>query len=410
LGTPWIPAKDVQRFLVETIGIAPSSVSVEYVRKEALWKVRPASGYRTSAAAISEYGTEDVDAFTLVEQALNMRSPTVRRRIPGGPGESDTYVVDQEATLLAREKQAELKARFGDWAFEDPERSERLVCHYNEHFNNLRLREFDGEHLTFPRMSSAITMRPHQKHAIWRNMSSGNTLLAHVVGAGKTFTMVSAGMEMKRTGLAQKPLYVVPNHMLEQFSREFLVLYPDANLLVATKQDLAKARRQLLKARMATGDWDGIVMTHSSFEKIAMSPGFQARFLADQLAEYEELLASVEDRSLSRNITKRIEKLKAGRKAKLKEMTGSGAKDGGLFFDELGIDQVFIDEAHMYKNLETPTKMDRVAGIQTGGSNRAFDLLMKARYLQSRTPGRGLTFATGTPVSNSLGEMYTMMR
>ena len=410
LGTPWIPAKDVQRFLVETIGIAPSSVAVEYVGKEALWKVRPASGYRTSAAAISEYGTEDVDAFTLVEQALNMRSPTVRRRVPGGPGESDTYVVDQEATLAAREKQSELKHKFSGWAFEDPDRSQRLVNFYNEHFNNLRLREFSGGHLTFPRMSSAIQMRPHQMDAVWRNMSSGNTLYAHVVGAGKTFTMVASGMEMKRTGLAMKPLYVVPNHMLEQFSREFLVLYPDANILVATKQDLTKTRRLLLKARMATGEWDGIVMTHSSFEKIAMSPDFQARFLADQVTEYEELLAGVEDRSLSRNITKKVEKLKAARKERLKEMAASGGKDGGLFFDELGIDQVFIDEAHMYKNLETPTKMDRVAGIQTGGSNRAFDLLMKARYLQSRTPGRGLTFATGTPVSNSLGEMYTMMR
>ena len=408
LGTPWIPAGDVQAFLVETL--QADGVRVSYVNKEALWKVRVGSSVRTSAAAISEYGTEDVDAYALAEQALNMRTPTVRRRVPGGPGESDTFVVDQEATLAAREKQAELKTRFSEWAFEDPDRSKRLVAFYNEHFNNLRLREFDGSHLTFPRMSAAITMREHQKDAIWRNMSSGNTLYAHVVGAGKTFTMVASGMEMRRTGLAKKPLYVVPNHMLEQFAREFLVLYPDADLLVATKQDLTKQRRQLLKARMATGEWDGIVMTHSSFEKIAMSPGFQARFLDRQVAEYEELLLGVEDRSLKRNITKRVEKLKAARKEKVKEMAASGRKDGGLCFDELGIDQVFIDEAHMFKNLETPTKMDRVAGIQTGGSQRAFDLLMKARYLHSRTPGRGLTFATGTPVSNSLGEMYTMMR
>ena len=410
LGTPWIPAEDVHAFLVETLRIAPGSIRVEYVQREALWKVRPDAGLRTSALAISEYGTEKVDAFTLTEQALNMRSPTVRRRVPGGPGESETLVVDQEATLAAREKQAELKAKFSSWAFEDRERSQRLVRFYNENFNNLKLREFDGSHLSFDRMSAAITMRPHQKDAIWRNMASGNTLLAHAVGAGKTFTMVASGMEMRRTGLAKKPLFVVPNHMLEQFAREFLVLYPDANILVATKQDLTKARRQLLKSRIATGEWDGIVMTHSSFEKIAMSPEFQERFLETQVAEYEELLTSVKDRSLSRNITKRVEKLKASRKEKLKEMARSDAKDGGLYFDELGVDQIFVDEAHMFKNLETPTKMDRVAGIQTGGSNRAFDLLMKARFLQSRTPGRGLTFATGTPVSNSLGEMYTMMR
>lgn len=410
LGTPWIPPEDVAFFLASTMGIARSSVKVEYVQKEALWKVTASSSYRTSAAASSEFGTPEVDAFTLAEQALNMRSPTVHKRVPGGPGEDDTYVVDQEATLAAREKQQELKNRFSEWAFEAPDRSERLVRFYNENFNNLRLREFDGSHLTFPRMSNAITMRDHQKAAIWRNMSSGNALLAHVVGAGKTFTMVASGMEMKRTGLAKKPLFVVPNHMLEQFSREFLVLYPDANILVATKRDLAKDRRQLFKARVATGNWDGIVMTHSSFEKIGMSPEFQARFLGAQIDEYEELLTGIENRSLSRNITKRVEKLKAARAEKVKEMANRDAKDGGLFFDELGVDQVFVDEAHMFKNLETPTKMDRVAGIQTGGSKRAFDLLMKARYLQSRTPGRGLTFATGTPVSNSLGEMYTMMR
>ena len=410
LGTPWIPAEDVERFLVETMGIAPSSVTVEYVNKEALWKVRINPSYRQSAVASSEFGTEDVDAYTLVEQALNMRSPTVRRRVPGGPGESDTYVVDQEATVAAREKQAILKQTFSGWAFDDEARSERLVRFYNNNFNNIRLREFNGDHLTFDRMSTAFSMYKHQKAAVWRNMSSGNTLLAHVVGAGKTFEMIATGMEMKRTGLARKPLFVVPNHMLEQFSREYLVLYPDANILVATKRDLTKDRRQLLKCRMATGDWDGIVMTHSSFQKISMSPAFQARFIANELAEYEELLTDVEDRSLKANIIKKVEKLKAQREEKLKDMAEAGDKDDGLYFDELGIDQVFIDEAHMFKNLETKTKMDRVAGIQTNGSNRAFDLFMKARYLQSRTPGRGLTFATGTPVSNSLGEMYTMMR
>ena len=410
LGTPWIPADDVKQFLVEMLGIPPASCRVEYVGKEALWKVRAGSEYLATAAATSEFGTKDIHSFALVEQALNMRTPTVRVRIPGGPGESDTYVVDQEATLAAREKQGELKARFSDWIFQKPERSKRLVRFYNDNFNNIRLREFDGAHLTFPRMSAAIQMRPHQKDAIWRSMSSGNTLLAHRVGAGKTFTMVASGMEMVRTGLAKKPVYVVPNHMLEQFSREFLLLYPDANILVATKNDLGKKRRQLLKAKMATNQWDGIVMTHSSFEKIAMSPSYQEQFLRDQLEEYEELITTVVDDSIKRNLTKKIEKLKAARSIKLGEMAASERKDDGLFFDELGIDLVFVDEAHMFKNLETPTKMDRVAGIQTGGSNRAFDLLMKSRYLASRTPGRGLVFATGTPVSNSLGEMYTMMR
>ena len=409
LGTPWIPAEDVEQFIHETLRIPLTSITVEYVSKEALWKVTPSSYVdRRNATAISEYGTEDIDAYALIERALNMRTPTVRRLVIQDGKEK--YVVDQEATLGARQKQSELKHAFSSWAFDDVARSERLSKFYNANFNNLRLRQYDGEHLTFPRMSSAIKLYPHQKAAVWRNMSSGNTLLAHTVGAGKTFEMIATGMEMKRTGLAKKPLYVIPNHMLEQFSREHLILYPDANLLVATKQDLSKDRRQLLKARMATGQWDGIIMTHSSFEKIAMSPEYQERFLAEQVAEHEELLTTVDESSLQGNIRKKIEKLKAQREAKVEEMANADSKDGGLYFDELGIDQLFVDEAHMYKNLETPTKMDRVAGVQTGGSKRAFDLLMKSRYIQSRTPGRGLTFATGTPVSNSLGELYTMMR
>lgn len=411
LGTPWIPPEDVERFISETLGIAPSNITVEYVSKEALWSVKPSKHVdRRSAVAISEYGTEDIDAYSLIAKALNMRTPTIRRLVIQDGNEK--YVVDQEATLAAQQKQAELKQAFSGWAFDDPARSERYTKFYNANFNNIRLRQFDGDHLTFPRMSAEFQGRlyKHQKAAIWRNMSAGNTLLAHTVGAGKTFEMIATGMEMKRTGLANKPMYVVPNHMLEQFAREHLILYPDANLLVATKQDLSHDRRQLLKARMATGQWDGIIMTHSSFEKIAMSPGYQERFLAEQIAEYEDLLVDVDDRSLKGNITKKIEKLKAQREAKLEEMANSDSKDGGLYFDELGVDHLFVDEAHLFKNLETPTKMDRVAGVQTGGSKRAFDLLMKSRYLQSRTPGRGLTFATGTPVSNSLGELYTMMR
>jgi hypothetical protein len=272
---------------------------------------------------------------------------------------------------------------------------------------------FDGSHLEFPGMSHTIRLNPHQKDAVWRNMSAGNTLLAHAVGAGKTFTMAATGMKMKQAGLVKKPIYVVPNHMLEQFAREFLQLYPNAKLLVATKDDLARDRRKLLTARIASGDWDGIIVTHSSFERIGMSRDYQEKFLREQIDEYDQLLvdrARADTGRGNRNIIKTIEKQKANRQARLKELLAEEKKDDGLVFDELGVEHVFIDEAHYFKNLETPTKMERVAGIQTGGSERAFDLLMKARYLHERHPGHGVTFATGTPISNTMVEMYTMQR
>ena len=283
---------------------------------------------------------------------------------------------------------------------------------YNDTYNNLRLRVFDGSHLEFPGMNRTITLHPHQKDAVWRGMCGGNTLLAHVVGAGKTFTMAAIGMKRKAAGLSRKPLYVVPNHMLEQFAREFQQLYPNAKLLVATKEDLARERRKILTAKIASSEWDGIIVTHSSFERIGMSREYQARFLREQIAEYDELLVeSVRGSNRAhRNIIKTIEKQKAKREERLKDLLAEDKKDDGLVFDELGVDYLFIDEAHYFKNLETPTKMERVAGIQTGGSERAFDLYMKVRYLGELHEGHGVTFATGTPISNTMVEMYTMQR
>src|SRR4051794_12079825 len=261
-------------------------------------------------------------------------------------------------------------------------------------------------------MNRTITLHPHQKDAIWRGMSGGNTLLAHVVGVGKTFTMAAIGMKRHAAGLSRKSLYVVPNHMLEQFAREFQQLYPNVKLLVATKEDLARERRKMLTAKMASSEWDGIIVTHSSFERIGMSRDYQARFLREQIGEYDELLRDSHRSSnrAHRNIIKTIEKQKAKREERLKELLAEDKKDDGLVFDELGVDYLFVDEAHYFKNLETPTKMERVAGIQTGGSERAFDLYMKARYLGEQHPGHGVTFATGTPISNTMVEMYTMQR
>jgi N12 class adenine-specific DNA methylase len=409
LGAPWIPEGDIRAFAAELFRVGPSSVPVAHLKKDAVWSLDADYAAKQSVAATSEYGTARANGTSLLELALNMKTPTIYDTIDHGDREE--RVVNQEATMAAREKQKLIKERFRAWVFADPERTERLVRTYNDTYNNLRPRLFDGSHLDFPGMNQALVLRPHQKDAVWRGMSSGNTLLAHVVGAGKTFTMAATGMKMKQAGLIKKPMYVVPNHLLEQFSREFMQLYPNAKLLVAAKEDLSRERRKHLTAKIASGEWDGIIVTHSSFERIGMSRDYQEKFLREQIAEYDELLREhASDRGANRNLIKTIEKQKAARAERLKDLLAKDKKDDGLVFDELGVDHVFIDEAHGFKNLETPTKMERVAGIQTGGSERAFDVYMKARYLDEQHAGHGVTFATGTPISNTMVEMYTMQR
>jgi N12 class adenine-specific DNA methylase len=409
LGAPWIPEGDIQAFAADLFHVEPSDVPIAHLKKDAVWSMDADYAAKASVAATSEFGTARANGTWLLELALNMKSPTIYDTIDHGDREE--RVVNQEATMAAREKQKLIKERFRSWVFTDPERTERLVRLYNDNYNNLRPRLFDGSHLDFPGMNQALTLRSHQNDAVWRGMSSGNTLLAHVVGAGKTFTMAATGMKMKQAGLIKKPMYVVPNHLLEQFSREFMQLYPNAKLLVAAKEDLTRDRRKFLTAKIASGEWDGIIVTHSSFERIGMSRDYQERFLIEQIAEYDELLREhAGDKGANRNLIKTIEKQKAARAERLKNLLAEDKKDDGLVFDELGVDHVFIDEAHYFKNLETPTKMERVAGIQTGGSERAFDVYMKARYLDEQHAGHGVTFATGTPISNTMVEMYTMQR
>jgi N12 class adenine-specific DNA methylase len=409
LGAPWIPESDIQAFAAELFRVDPASVPVGHLKKDAVWSLDAGYAATASVAATSEYGTQRANGTGLLELALNMKTPTIYDTI--NHGDREERVVNQEATMAAREKQKAIKDRFRSWVFAEPNRTERLVRIYNDTYNNLRPRLFDGSHLDFPGMNQAIHLRPHQDDAVWRGMSSGNTLLAHVVGAGKTFTMAATGMKMKQAGLIKKPMYVVPNHLLEQFSREFMQLYPNARLLVATKEDLSRDKRKMLTAKIASGEWDGIIVTHSSFERIGMSRDYQQQFLLEQIAEYDELLREhAAERGKNRNLIKTIEKQKAARVERLKGLLAEDKKDDGLVFDDLGVDHVFVDEAHYFKNLETPTKMDRVAGIQTGGSERAFDMYMKARYLGEQHPGHGVTFATGTPISNTMVEMYTMQR
>ncbi len=411
LGAPWVPESDIQAFAAELFRVAPSSIQVGHLQKDAVWSLDADYAAQQSVAATSEYGTPRANGTGLLEMALNMKTPAIYDTVTRGDREE--RVLNREATLAAREKQKLIKERFRAWVFADPERTERLVRLYNDAFNALRPRLFDGSHLVFPGMNQTIRLKPHQKDAVWRGMSSGNTLLAHAVGAGKTFTMAATGMKLKQAGLIHKPMYVVPNHLLEQFAREFLQLYPNARLLVATKEDLTRQRRKHLTARIASGQWDGILITHSSFERIGLSRAYQEKFLGEQIEEYNQLLTSGASRDATRahrNLIKTIEKQKAAREAKLQDLLAEDKKDDGLVFDELGADYLFIDEAQYYKNLETPTKMERVAGIQTGGSERAFDLYMKARYLHQQHPGHGLTFATGTPISNTMCEMYTLQR
>lgn len=409
LGAPWIPESDINAFAAHLFHVSPSSVPVAHLKKDAVWSLEADYPAKASVAATADFGTPRANGTWLLELALNMKSPTIYDTIENGDREE--RVVNQDATLAAREKQKLIKEQFRTWVFADPDRTERLVRLYNDTYNNLRPRLFDGSHLDFPGINQALTLRPHQMDAVWRGMSSGNTLLAHVVGAGKTFTMAATGMKMKQAGLIKKPMYVVPNHLLEQFSREFMQLYPNAKLLVAAKEDLTKDRRKFLTAKIASGEWDGIIVTHSSFERIGMSQEYQEKFLREQIAEYDELLKEhAGAKGAGRNLIKTIEKQKAARAERLKNLLAEDKKDDGLVFDELGVDHIFIDEAHYFKNLETPTKMDRVAGIQTGGSERAFDVYMKARYLDEQHAGHGVTFATGTPISNTMVEMYTMQR
>ncbi|HZZ82033.1 MAG TPA: DEAD/DEAH box helicase family protein [Gemmataceae bacterium] len=409
LGAPWIPEHDIQAFAAHLFKVDQAGITVAHLKKDAVWSIDFGMNAKQSVAATSDFGTARANGTWLLELALNMKSPTIYDIIQNGDREE--RVVNQEATMAAREKQKLIKERFRAWIFTDPERTERLVRLYNDTYNNLRPRLFDGSHLDFPRMNQTIQLRAHQCAAIWRGMCSGNTLLAHAVGAGKTFTMAATGMKMKQAGLIRKPMYVVPNHLLEQFSREFMQLYPNARLLVAGKEDLTRDRRKFLTAKIASGDWDGIIVTHSSFERIGMSRDYQEKFLREQIAEYDVLLREhAAAKGANRNLIKTIEKQKAARAERLKDLLADEKKDDGLVFDELGVDHVFVDEAHYFKNLETPTKMDRVAGIQTGGSERAFDVYMKARFLDERHAGHGVMFATGTPISNTMVELYTMQR
>ncbi len=409
LGAAWIPTEDVVAFGQEILRVSGShDVRVSHVPQLGLWSVEVSHYARTGVANKGEWGTARVAAHELIEAALNLRTPTVYDY-----DEKKNPKVNAVATEGAREKQQKIKDRFAEWIWQDDARRERLVAFYNREYNHTRLRVFSGEHLTLPGASPTITLRPHQKAGVWRVLQTPNTLLAHVVGAGKTFTMAAAAMEMKRLGLARKPMFVVPNHMLGQFSTELLTLYPGANVLVAGKDDFASARRRELMGRIATNNWDAVIVTHSGFERLPMSERAQKEFLTEQLVELEECIREQKGKIAgiaNTRMVKELERAKKRLEGRIKNLSAVHRKDNTLTFEEIGVDRLFVDEAQAFKNLFYVTKMTRVAGLPQTASERAFDMFLKVQHVQKMNDGGGVVFATGTPVTNTMAEMFTMQR
>ena len=406
LGACWIPVKDVETFAQELLGA--EDVTIRFTPELGTWTVDAGYGAKGSVANTTDWGTNRASALELIEDALNLRTPTIYDKVRDG--NKDKSVVNAGSTEAAREKQQKIKDRFREWIWQHDERRERLVTKYNEEFNSVRLRIFNGAHLTLPGASHTIQLHLHQKSGVWRILQTDNTLLGHVVGAGKTFTMVAAGMELKRLGLAQKPMFTVPNHMLGQFSAELLMLYPSANILAATKEDFEKDKRRELMSRIATGNWDAIIVTHSGFEKIPMSEETKRDFFQTQLDELEQAIKERKEDSGSRRTVKQLESAKKKLENRLQLLCAEEKKDNTLTFEELGIDRLFVDEAHFFKNLFYVSKMTRIAGLPQTSSERAFDMFLKVQYIQKVNGGGGVVFATGTPIANSVAEMFTMQR
>lgn len=412
LGATWIPIKDIEKFIFETLktpGWARWDIKVKFSNLTSEWNIEGKSKDRGNDLAEMTYGTSRVSAYKLIEDALNLKETKVFDQIVNPDG-SKTSVLNKKETLLAGQKQELLKEEFKNWIFNDQERRNRLVKLYNERFNSIRNREYDGSNLSFEGMNTKIELRPHQRNAIARSLYGGNTLLAHVVGSGKTFEMVASAMESKRLGMCSKSLFVVPNHLTGQIGREFMQLYPSANIMVADKKDFEPKNRKRFIGRIATGEYDAVVIGHTQFEKIPMSKEYQEKHIQDQI---DEIINYVEEYKHDRNqnfTVKQLEKTKKKLETRLEKLNDNFKKDDVITFEELGVDKLFIDEAHNYKNLYLYTKMRNVAGIGQSEAFKSSDMFMKCRYMDEMTGGKGIVFATGTPVSNSMTELYTMQR
>ena len=413
LGATWLDKKYIEQFMYETFETPRylrGQIEISYVPYTAEWQVSRKSMVRyNDVAAFTTYGTDRASAYRLLEDALNLRDIRIYDTIEDADGR-ERRVLNAKETTLAAQKQQLIRDAFKDWIWKDPERRETLVRQYNEEMNSTRPREYDGSHIVFSGMNPEITLREHQKNAIAHVLYGGNTLLAHEVGAGKTFEMVASAMESKRLGLCQKSIFVVPNHLTEQWASEFLRLYPSANILVTTKKDFETHNRKKFCARIATGDYDAVIIGHSQFERIPISPERQERLLHQQI---EEITDGIQDTKLAGGNSftiKSLERTKKGLEARLKKLQASDRKDDVIYFEQLGVDRMFVDESDNYKNLFLYTKMRNVAGLSTTDAQKSSDMFSKCRYMDELTGGRGVVFATGTPVSNSMTELYTIQR
>ncbi len=412
VGSTWLPVDIVQQFIYEflnTPGYAKSSIIVHYSRYTGEWSIDGKSYDRSNVKAYNTYGSARINAYRIIEETLNLKDVRIFDYVEDIDGNRKA-VLNKKETAIAQSKQELIKQGFQDWVWSDPERRERLCKLYNERFNSIRPREYDGSHIVFSGMNPEITLREHQRNAVAHILYGGNTLLAHAVGAGKTFEMVAAAMESKRLGLCNKSLFVVPNHLTEQWASEFLQLYPSANILVATKKDFETKNRKRFCGRIATGDYDAVIIGHSQFEKIPMSIERQRASLEQQENEITEGLAELK-RNRGENFSiKQLERAKKSIRQKIEKLNDQSRKDDVVTFEELGVDRIFVDESHYYKNLFLYTKMRNVGGIAQTEAQKSSDLFMKCRYLDEITGGRGTVFATGTPISNSMVELYTIQR
>ena len=412
LGATWLPPDDVQEFifhLLETPRYAQWNIKVHFSPFTSEWNIEGKSYDKGNVRAYNTYGTSRINAYKIIEETLNLKDVRIFDYIEDDEGKKKA-VLNKKETAIAQSKQEMIKQEFQDWIWSDPERRERLCKSYNEKFNSVRPREYDGSHIIFNGMNPEIELREHQKNAVAHILYGGNTLLAHAVGAGKTFEMVAAAQESKRLGLCNKSLFVVPNHLTEQWAAEYLQLYPAANILVATKKDFETKNRKKFCGRIATGDYDAVIIGHSQFEKIPMSIERQRAILEQQLEEITGGIAELK-RNRGENFSiKQLEKSKKSIKQKLDKLNDQTKKDDVVTFEELGVDRLFVDESHYYKNLYLYTKMRNVGGIAQTEAQKSSDLFMKCRYLDEITGGRGTVFATGTPISNSMVELYTIQR
>ena len=412
LGATWIPPEIFEKFMFEfldTPRYAQWNIKVHYSQYTGEWNIEGKSYDRSNVKAYSTYGTSRINAYKIIEETLNLKDVRIFDYIEDDEGKKKA-VLNKKETAIAQAKQELIKQGFQDWVWADPTRREKLTKMYNEKFNSIRPREYDGSHITFNGMNPEIELREHQKNAVAHILYGGNTLLAHAVGAGKTFEMVSAAMESKRLGLCNKSLFVVPNHLTEQWAAEFLQLYPAANILVATKKDFETKNRKKFCGRIATGDYDAVIIGHSQFEKIPMSVERQRAILEQQLQELTDGIIDLKKNRGENFSVKQLEKSKKAVKLKLQKLNDQSRKDDVVTFEELGVDRLFIDESHYYKNLYLYTKMRNVGGIAQTEAQKSSDLFMKCRYLDELTGGRGTVFATGTPISNSMVELYTIQR